>query len=352
MHRFQAVTYFFPFQALWLILLGITITAFSSPKELRVLQEGKNHEFILSFLDHAYQHEYMLADSVLEKNLRNKALTLFFFKGMVHLTRFNDLGDTSSLSVAQKNWENLTDFFENTSRGKKLTVENPVSSELYYGLALIQLGYIYSIRDQYLNSVLKARAGIKILKRQKDYLEAQCAVTVYDYYKSQLLELLNWIPFFKSDKSAHRIFLHEKYHLSPYLSVFFSTPLIWMHFDASMYREGLSLTRIFLAKYPKNRVYRLIEADFLYKIKDYKSSARIFEEIKEEYVVLYNSLPVKNHIKINYLSAVGNLVRVYAAMGDPLKQQENAKIWFSQETRKNQQWLPGSLLRDLERFEE
>jgi hypothetical protein len=53
---------------------------------------------------------------------------------------------------------------------------------------------------------------------------------------------------------------------------------------------------------------------------------------------------------VNYLSICGNLVRVYAALGDSEKQKTNAAIWFSKKSESVVQWLPKSLVKDLERF--
>ncbi len=54
-----------------------------------------------------------------------------------------------------------------------------------------------------------------------------------------------------------------------------------MKFDNGHYHEGLRLTRNFLKKYPTNRIFGLIEADFLYKLKDYSKASDVFEEDEE-----------------------------------------------------------------------
>lgn len=314
------------------------------------MQETKYDNIILEFLDHLYRQKYKLAESILNRGLPRKEPGFFYFKGFLHCTIFNDYGDTSSLSLTRQYWEKLEKLLERYPKTADSTSKNSLPPDLYRGMTLMQLSYIASSRWHYLDAALKAKAGVKILQLQNQYLEAQCAIQIYEYYKNELMKKLNWLPFVDADNISSRKFLEKNYSRSHYLSVIFLTPLIWMQFDAGLYREGLQLARTFLKKYPENRIFRLMEADFYYKMGKYGQSAQIFEDVKAEYLKIYADFPEMKPIKINYLSAAGNLVRVYAAMGDKERQKKNAAIWFSDECKRIRKWLPKSLVKDLKRF--
>ncbi|MFC1584875.1 hypothetical protein ACFL5V_04955 [Fibrobacterota bacterium] len=316
----------------------------------QIMQEKKYHGAILEVLDLIYSQKYDLAESVLETKIPYSEPGHLYFKGLLYCTVFNDYGDTSSLSSAKRQWQKLKKMLEESKDYVKSGKKSTVHPDLYSGLVLIQLSYISSTRKQFLNAALQSKAAVKMLRHQNQYLEAQCANEIYRYYKGELLKLLDWLPFFKVDQDRSRKFLEKNFHRSPYLYAIFLTPLIWMQFDAGSYQQGLQLTRDFLKKYPENRIFRLMEADFYFKMKKYGKSAKIFEEVKQEYSQIYARNQNIKPVKINYLSASGNLLRVYAAMGNKKGQQENAAIWFSEESDKVRKWLPKSLVKDLERF--
>jgi tetratricopeptide (TPR) repeat protein len=325
---------------LFFLFLGGLQAETENSSSILSFRENKHDAVILTFLDYLYQQKYNSADSVLNLHLDRGQPGYYYFKGFLECTIFNDFGDTSALFLAKNYWEKLGDLAEDKPQKKKDTL----FWDLYHGLALSQLGYVSSILHKSIKSAFQGRAGVKLLGTQKQFLEAQCVIQIYKYYKNKLF---SWVPLVNDNQKPFRKFLLDNYEHSRYLSVFFLTPLIWMHFDVKMYQKGLELAQKFLKKYPDNRIYRLIEADFYYKLKNYDKASQIFEEIKSEYLNFYSNSSDNKFIRINYFSAVGNLVRVYKAWGNAEKQKENSDIWFSEDCIKVRKWLPKSLIKDI-----
>jgi hypothetical protein len=293
-------------------------------QNLITMRDSKHDAHLLVFLDLIYKQRYYQADSVLQSNITPGEFSFLYFKGLLEVTKFKDFGDTAALTAAEKSWRKIIDSLKKNEKSGNQPPGNSISHGLYKGLTLMQLSYISSVRGQYLSSALHARGAAKLLKNQNQYVEAQCAVQVFKYYKSRLFKLLDWIPFIKVDEKSPRIFLEKNVQFSRYLSVLFTTPLIWMQFDAGLNRQGLKMTKNFLNKYPQHRLYRMIEADFHYKMGNYQEAARIFEAIKAEYLQIYQNSPDIKCIRINYLSTVGNLIRVYDKSGKVDLRDENA----------------------------
>lgn len=331
----------------FLCLLGLNVHADNN----KTLTHPEADAVILKVLELIYQQHYSQAESLLSSVLEPDDPGYLYFHGLLHNTRFNDWGDTVSFSKAEKSWQQLLDLPEHFAKKERSRLKSDPLFVLYSGLTMMQLSYTASVRGMYFSSIMQARKAVKALKKQRHYIESQLAIKTFEYYKGQLFALLDWIPFVNPDLKSKRQFLHNHYQTSRYLSVLFGTPLIWMFFDAGEINQGLAMAQGFLEKHPQNRIYRLIEADFYYKLQDYQKAAHLFERVKGEYQEAYAKMGNHKCVKINYLCAVGNLVRVYAALGMASKQKENAAIWFSQETKQVQQWLPASLKKDLKRFE-
>jgi len=335
-----------------LLILIITIPASKVAAEnYFTLKEEKYDSLLVVFLDQLYLQKYSDAELTLKSSIPENFSGYLYFNGLFNCTVYNDLGDTAALAKAKRSWETLHLELKKKSKSSSFSSESEKKEALYFGLTLLQLSYVSTIYGKLLPAALHARDGMKILKKVPEYIEAQCASQTHEYYKKNLMKVFSWLPFVDTDRTKPRKFLENHYHKSRYLSPIFLTPLIWMKFDNGLYHEGLDLTRNFLKKYPDNRIFRLIEADFLYKLKEYEKAAAIFETIKLEYHQMY-SHPSRDHfIQIGYLSAVGNLVRIYHDTKNKDGYIKNATIWFSKETKNNRKWLPKSLIKDLKRFE-
>ncbi|MBF0433333.1 MAG: tetratricopeptide repeat protein [Fibrobacteria bacterium] len=332
------------------ILLYSSTSLFAGNKNTasKAIMEQKYHKQILAFVDSVSLQKYQSAKSILSR-FPKKANFTIFLSGLLSCTIFNDYGDTTELLKAEAYWEELHNKLE-TGKNPPSSYKETIPASLYHGLCRLQLGYIASIKKKQIKAVMHARSGVKMLRKHPGFYEAQCAVHTYEYYQKNLFSHFSWLPFVDTDKTVPRMYLKKNFAKSHYYQSVYLNPLIWFHFDAGLYEEGLKLTQDFLDKYPGNRIFTLIKADFLYKLGRYADAAKIFESTKKEYLHLYKTYPNRHYVPINYLSAVGNLVRVYASMENIQLQKENADIWFSSETQKLEDWLPRSLLKDLKKY--
>ncbi len=326
--------------------LHILWPVFANAKGFVPFHEVHYHKIITSGLHHIYQQDYLGADSIFSAGFPDKSISGLYFKGFLNIVVFDDIGDTLALGRAKG-------FFQQIERinlkGNYKDTLSSNSPELYLGLSYMQLSYIFSTNSEYLKSVLAARKGLKILKKHDLCLEAQCTRQIYQYYKKRLFSFLRWLPLVDINQQESREFLQEHYYQSNYFSNVLLLSYLWMLFDIGENQTGLNYIEEVLRVYPQSRIFNLIKADFLYKLHRYKESSKIFEAVKMEYQHLYND-DNNSCVPINYLSAVGNLLRLYSDMGDTLKRNHNGQIWFSPETQKQNKWLPPSLSKDLERF--
>ncbi len=266
-----------------------------------------------------------------------------FFRGVVRLAQFNDLGDTIALNHAYA-------LFDSVQTSKQSSIQ-AFPKDLLVGLALMQQSYIHTIKGEQVKAFWLTQKGIKRLKKHPDYIEAQCTIHLYNYYKRAFAKYLKWLPFVNTDRTIHRQFLNNHFDKSNYFWTFYITPLIWFHFDIGDYKSGLTLAKSFLKRYPNHRPYRLIKADFLYKLKEYPKAQQEFERVLSEYETYYASHPSKPYITINLCNARGNLTRVNYDMGNAKQKAKYKALWFSNECQQWEPWLPKSLKKDLKRFE-
>jgi len=332
-----------------LCLVLFLCTGWTAPSN--TFQEPIYKEHIDNVLQEIYLEHYEKAYAQLRKHVPANSLYNIYFMGLIHMGVFNDLGDTSALSKAQSAWLDLRGKIELHQKNKTKPKDLILPLDLYYGLTLVQLSYIYQIKHQSIKSIFLGKKGIKFLRKQKKYVESICVFAIYEYYKQQLLEYFDWVPFVSGDSKKARSKLLQNYKKSPYLGNIMLNSLIWMYFDEGLYKEGLVLTDTFLKKYPNNRLFRSIRADLMYKLGRNKESKNLFEEIKKDYETLYETYPSNKCIKIPYLSILGNLARVNHELGNEKEKEKYLKIWFSKETKKVEKWLPKSLVEDLTRFE-
>ncbi len=331
----------------FLILLVLTGLSFGSTAYFK---EPQFHQALLDLVGATYNQEYQKAEKILKDKIPSSSPCYKYFKGYIYISIFNDVGDTSKFYQAEKIWEQLKEELENRKSLKKPFPNHQMPAIYYLGLTEVQLSYTSKVKGKMLESALLAKSGIKKLKKYPKYAETQSVLAIYDFYKGLLLKYFDWLPFVDADYVSSMKRLRNIYHHSQYLEAVFLTSLIWMQFDLGSYDSGLKLTQKFLARYPQNRVYQSMEADFLFKLKQNKKAAQQFEALKEKYQNWYEENGESKNLKINYYCAVGNLVRIYHALGDKNKKLENSKVWFSPKVQGIKDWLPKSLLEDLENY--
>ena len=287
--------------------------------------------------------DYAGADSLLVAAIPPKEPAHAYFRGLCLFNRFNDLGDTAALTQAARLWEGL-----DRDPGKN---PPPVSSQgnlpLYRGLATLQLSYVAKIRGHSLAAARLGRRAAGQLRPHSGDAEAEAALALYDYYKAGLLKGMDWLPFIRSDSEGSLRRLEKAIPRSRYLSEVLQTSLVWIYYDAGQYDKGLDLIGPFLVRYPQNRVYRQIKADFLFRKGQFPQALAIHRELLSEYGQLREHYPPPGYIPVGYLSSVGNLAKIYTAMGMADSAKTQVRIWSAPQSLAYQAWLPASLKKEV-----
>jgi hypothetical protein len=336
--------FLFQFQRL---LPAIPLLAFSlvaaGPEKI-CLYEPRYDSTLLSALDRMYRADYAGSDSLLRAKLPAGAAAQAYFRGLVLVNRFNDLGDSAALSQAARLWQDVA------ARDAKDSL-----AALYAGLSDLQLSYVASLRGHAVRAATLASRANGKLKALAGFAEADAALALYDYYKAVLLKGVAWIPFVKADVDGPLRRLEAAVPKSRYLREVLQTSLLWLYYDDGRYDEGLARIDAFLARYPANRLGRQMQADFHFRKKDFARTGEIQESLKAEYARLESALPPgapgsasrSPTLPLGYLSAVGNLAKVYDALNQPDLKQKNLSEWSTPEYRKVLPWLPASLRREV-----
>ncbi|HKP94453.1 MAG TPA: hypothetical protein VJ385_01730 [Fibrobacteria bacterium] len=319
--------------------------AIPGPDRSGSLYEPVHDSAILRALDHVYRAEYGAADSVLSSLPDCPARA--YFRGLARVNRFGDLGDTASLFAARALWERL----DRASDSAASPLLRDPNYPLYRGLSELQLSYVASITGGRLHAARLGRKAVGLLRPYSDRAEAAAALALYDYYKAALLKGVAWLPFVDADKDRPLRRLEAVVPRSRYLGDIFRTSLIWIHYDAARYEEGLRPIQAFLARYPGNRVYRQMLADFRYRQGDLDSARRIHEILLSEYEDLGKNCPARTCLPLGYLSSVGNLAKLDASQKRPDSLERHLAIWHSPGYGDIMKWLPASLVREVSLLE-
>ena len=244
------------------------------------------------------------------------------FSAMVRVSRFDDLGDTVALRRA----------------GTEL--EQCQATGLWEALRLFELGYVHSVLGNSVKAALKTRDAAQHFKQSSEP-EAQAFYAIYAYYMDQLTAGLSWMPFVKDNRTGHLATLRQgAYGNSPYWPLF-ATPLTWMYYDRKEYGKALQLVDQMLSRSPGHPVFRQMRADMLFQLKRYKEAASLYEQSMDQY-------QRRAPHSLRYWCAVGNLARIYQAMGDKARSKAMADRLRSEPFKAQKRWMPSSLMDDLE----
>jgi hypothetical protein len=290
-----------------------------------------------------YAAEYAAADSILSALPDGPARA--YFRGLVGINRFNDLGDTAALTSAEILWDRLDRAGDSAASVMRRDPNFP----LYRGLAQLQSSYVANLRGGRIRSALLGRKAVKTLSPLQQFAEAKAALALYDYYKAEILEGVDWIPFVsKADREKPLHALAEAIPRSRYLSVVLHTSLIWIYYDLGRYPKGVGPIDAFLAAHPRNRPYRAMLADFRYRQGDLDSAERIHVALAAEYLGLGRNAPVAGRLPLGYLSSVGNLAKISASRKRKDELDRHLAVWYSPEYGGIIKWLPASLRREVD----
>jgi hypothetical protein len=158
---------------------------------------------------------------------------------------------------------------------------------------------------------------------------------------------VDWVPFVKADRDGPLGKLESAIPRSRYLQDILQTTLLWLYYDRGKYDLGLARINAFLVRYPQNRLYRQIKADFLFRKGDIPLARSIHEALRQEYLGLNRTYPSPAYLPIGYLSSVGNLAKIYASQKQPELLGSQLAIWRKPESEKVMDWIPASLKREV-----
>lgn len=240
-------------------------------------------------------------------------------ENIVRVSRYDDLGDTAALIAAGTN------------------LEKCVSTGLWEALRKFELGYVQSESGHSVKGAMTTRSAAKLFEESPEQ-EARAFYAIYAYY---IDKSFSWVPFKSDRRSEYLAVLDSAATGSRRFWPLFLTSLVWMHYDKGDFNAGLKLSMRGLSKAPNHPVLLQVKADMLYKLKRYKEAAVIYEKSAADYLV-------RTGKSIRYWCAAMNLVRIYADMGDKVKAEQWQKLLSDPVFKQMRQWMPGSLIDDLE----
>lgn len=286
-----------------------------------------NHSFALSATQNA------LAEQVTQKTMELDYVEAFnlarklrlendgvgcLFQNIIHISLYDDKGDTASLKVAAKNLESCK------------------TEGLWEALRNYEIGYVLSETGHAVKGAMQTRSAAKMFEESRE-LEAQAFYAIYAYYVDNSL---GWLPFKSDNRDAYLKTLDEASLKSNRFWPLFLTPLIWIHYDRKDFQKGLELAERGLKKAPNHPIMLQIKADMLYRLKRYDEAAVIYEQSAAEYME-------RTGKSIRYWCSVLNLIRIYHDAGNENKAKEQRKKLKDPEFEKQKDWMPESLMDDL-----
>jgi tetratricopeptide (TPR) repeat protein len=248
-------------------------------------------------LEYAYQTEYDKAfGAVLETD--SGACVL---KGILYISRFDDLGDTLDLDSAVHFLKTCkpNDFWEPFRR---------------YQNALLN-----SILGRTVKSFMEARGAARIFEKRPD-ADSKAFYAIYGYA----------VSFTRAGKNAYLADLKNGFEQSKIFSPVFGNSLIWYLYEEKKYAEALNIVDVLLKRYPEHPVFLQTKADMLFKLGKVDEAVAIYKQSEQ----LYAKRAVNS---IRYWCAVSNL----AKMTGDIFWKEKLK---SEEYRSMKHWMPDIFL--------
>lgn len=305
-----------PFLGAALLLPAIAVASDSSLFALPgALQDKAKRAFGL-----ALQTNYTEAYATIQKIQEKDAGVACVIRGIVHLSEFDDTGDTLALFSSEKELSECS------------------AKESWDILREFELGYARTAMGHSIKGALGTRKAAKKLEDVKDP-DAQAFYAIYAYYVD---EGLSFLPFVSDNREEYLKILEKGLEESEFFWALYATSLAWMYYDREEYGKALDVAERSLAKAPRNPVFLQMKADMLYKLGRFAEAAKIYEESASDYLK-------RTGKSVRYWCAIGNLARIYRDMGKDDKSLHNANLLKSPEYRKIEKWMPASLVNDLKK---
>ena len=243
-----------------------------------------------------------------------------FFRNMVRISRFDDLGDTLDLL-----------------RSGVALDSTPLKDPFWESLRLFQLGYVKAELHSTIAAALTTRKAAQIFKTMPS-LDAKAFYAIYAYYMEGATA---WVPF-TTDRRAEMLTTLEAASISSrWYWPLFSTSLAWMYFDRKEYDKALHIVERSLQRSPNHPVFSQMKGDMLFRLNRYPEAAQVYEASAAQYAV-------RAPYSIRWWSAAGNLMRIYAAMHDTARLAKWQGYFRDPRFERVRPWMPHSLLKALD----
>jgi tetratricopeptide (TPR) repeat protein len=274
-----------------------------------------------------------------------------YFSGIAQLQRAEDLGDTAAFHRAHQLWGEMWVRLEKASSHE---------GDLLRGLVGLQ----WAATDQHygrtwhgLGISLKAKS---LLQKLPGCPEAQAALALLDYYREQLLP--SWSPG-GGDPAKAALRLREAAQRCRRMQPLFMTAWIWTQFDLARWPAGLETVDRYLQSYPDHRLYRQMRGDFLFRsgrhaeaLDAYRKALNLYPTPATQVAQITGvTQPESASVRpmpttiapIGYLSCIGNLARIHAALGQKDSARHYLELWEAPRFKPFDPWLPASLKKAL-----
>ncbi len=268
----------------------------------------------------ALQTSYAEAYATIQKIQEKDSGVACVIRGIVHLSEFDDTGDTLALIASEKELSECS------------------ATESWDVLREFELGYARTALGHSIQGALGTRKAAKKFEDVED-ADARAFYAIYAYYVD---DGLSFLPFVSDNREEYLKTLENGLERSEFFWALYATSLSWMYYDRQEYGKALDVVNRSLAKAPGNPVFMQMKADMLYKLGRFAEAAKIYEESASDYLK-------RTGKSVRYWCAIGNLARIYGEMGDGKKSAQNAELLKSPEYRKIEKWMPASLVKDLKK---
>ena len=290
--------------------------------------------------------DYAGAEALLLEDLPASNPAQAYYAGTVCLNRFLDWGDTAALSRAERYWAKISPHDDLDDAKRAGLRADPDELRLYRGLAGFQQSYAASLRGQRLRPATLALAARQQLL-PLDRPEARATLILYAYYRGQILGKLPFVGAAEFPVAEFR----QAADASGGLRDMFLSSLFWVLLDPANNRNpgenlkaALRIADAFLERYPGNRMGREMRGSALYRAGRFQEARAEYENLREEYQGLRK---YPGRVPLGYYRAVGNLARIYAALGMRPEAEARLAEWNRAGRSAVGPWLPASLKEDL-----
>ena len=221
-------------------------------------------------LEYIYKTEYGKAFSEISEEDSNACV----LKGIIYVSRFDDLGDTLDLDSAS------------------YILKICKSNSFWEPLRRYNIGLISSIRGKTAKSFMEVRGAVQILAERTD-VDSKAFYAIYGYATS----------FFNSKKRTYLADLKTGFEQSKMFSPVFGNSLIWYLYEEKGYAEALDITNVLLERYSEHPVFLQTKADMLFKLGKADEAISIYRQSEQLYAKRAPN-------SIRYWCAVANLAKM------------------------------------------